>query len=239
MKRFAKMLVSLAAAGAATAFGQATLTDTFEGGVNVGGWTFNSFNPDTLMQNGGNPGWWLRNDFLDTFAPITTTTFGVNSPFVGNYRAAGVSQLSIDARTDHADFGAGGREFSILLRDMNGTPLDYDDDDYAYYVGSLVPQVGEGWLHYDFAIPSQSTDAVPAGWKGGWAGDGENFRPGVDWNDVIQSVEQVEFWWLNPSFFAIFQSWDVGIDNPSVTYVPEPASLGVLVVAGLLLARRR
>lgn len=128
-------------------------------------------------------------------------------PFVGDYRAAGVTHITLDARTDFAAFGAGGRQMSVLLRNTNGTP---NDDDYAYYAGPLVPQVGEGWKHFDFEIPSQSTDAVPAGWSGGWVGDGENFRPGVDWNDVIQNVDRVEIWWLHAAFIAIFHEWRVG-----------------------------
>lgn len=141
----------------------------------------------------------------------------------------------------HADFGAGGRNFSLLLRDTKGTASNPDDDDYAYYVGPLVPQVGQGWVSYDFPVPSQSTESVPAGWTGGWAGDAEHFRPGVDWNDVITHADSVEFWWLNPAFFAIFQQWDVGVDNVRVTSspVPEPGTLAAMSAAGALLLRRR
>jgi hypothetical protein len=112
---------------------------------------------------------------------------------------------------------------SILLRDTKGTPTNPDDDDYAYYVGPNVPLFADGWMHFDFAIPSDSTDAVPEGWRGGWSGDPENFRPGVDWNDVITNVDSVEFWWINPSFFAIIAQWEVGVDNISIT--TEPASV--------------
>ena len=49
-------------------------------------------------------------------------------------------------------------------------------------------------------------------------GDAENFRPGIDWNDVITNVDRVEFWWIHPAYFAIIQGWDVGVDNVSVTY---------------------
>jgi hypothetical protein len=217
----------------------ATFVDTFEGNANSAGWSFGSQNADVIEPTGGNPGAWLHNDLLDTFAPILTSSFGVDSNFVGNLRAKGVTSIGTDARTDHADFGAGGRNFSILLRNTHGTPDDFDDDDYAYFVGPTVPQVGEGWKSYDFAIPSQDTSAVPAGWHGGSAEDPENFRPGITWNDVITHVDRVEFWWLNPAFFAIFQQWDVGVDNVRVTAVPEPSALGAIGCAGLLAIRRR
>ena len=121
--------------------------------------------------------------------------------------------LAFDARTDDTDFGNGtGFSMSIVLRDTKGTP-EVNDDDYAYFVGPNVPLVGAGWNNYDFTIPSADTTAVPTGWKGGWVGDAENFRPGIDWNDVIQSVDRVEIWWIDPAFFAIFQGWDVGLDS--------------------------
>jgi len=217
-----------------------TFVDTFEGGVNSAGWTFNSQSPDIVEPAGGNPGAWLHNPGLDTFAPILTNTIGTPSLFTGNLRARQVTSIGVDARTDAATFGAGGRQFSILLRNIRGTPNDPDDDDYAYFVGPLVPQVGEGWKSFNFNIPSQDTSAVPAGWSGGHAGDPENFRPGVTWNDVITNVDSVEFWWLHPAFFAIFQQWDVGVDNVRVTAIPEPT--GALALSGLALAgvaRRR
>jgi hypothetical protein len=217
----------------------ATFVDTFTGGANSAGWSFNSFNPDTIESTGGNPGAWLRNNLLDTFAPILTNDAAIDSNFNGNLRAKGITAMGVDARTDHADFGAGGRDFSLLLRDTKGTPLDPEDDDYAYYVGPLVPQVGQGWVSYDFPVPSQSTEPLPGGWTGGYAGDPEHFRPGIDWNDVITSVDQVEFWWLNPSFFAIFQQWDVGVDNVRVTSIPEPASAIALAALGSLMLWRR
>src|SRR5687768_16883085 len=217
-----------------------TFVDTFEGGTNTAGWTFNSQSPDVIEPTGGNPGAWLHNAGLDTFALILTNTPTIPSLFTGNLRARGVTNIGVDAITNSATFGAGGRQFSLLLRNTRNTPNDPDDDDYAYFVGPTVPQVGEGWKSFNFNIPSQDTSAVPAGWSGGHAGDPENFRPGVTWNDVITNVDSVEFWWLHPAFFAIFQQWDVGVDNVRVT-VPEPSS--ALVALGSLalvsVSRRR
>ena len=189
--------------------------DDFEGGANPNGWTFGVSTPDVVEPTGGNPGGWLHNPSVDSFAPILEIGAGSNSAFVGDLRANGVTRIAIDAITNSASFGAGGRNFSLVLRDSKGTPSP-NDDDYAYFVGPLVPQIGQGWSSYSFDIPSQSTAPVPAGWSGGWSGDPGNFRPGVTWSDVIENVDAVEFWWLDPSFAAIFQQWDVGVDNISV-----------------------
>jgi hypothetical protein len=183
------------------------LFDAFDGS-NQGGW---SYNPgDVLESSGGNPGGWLHQASADTFAPIWTSNSTV---FNGNFRVRGVTQLSFDARTDSVDFGNGsGFSMTVLLRDTKGTP-SVTDDDFAYFVGPNVPLVGQGWVHYDYAIPSDDTSAVPTGWKGGYPGDPENFRPGITWNHVIESVDRIEIWWIDPAFFAIFQNWNIGLDS--------------------------
>jgi len=186
--------------------------DDFDSNANPSGWSFGVSTPDVIESTGGNPGGWLHNAAIDVFAPILQNDETIDSDFNGDFRAMGVTGISIDARTDNATFGTAGRDFSLVLRDTKGTP-SYDDDDYAFFVGPLIPQQGQGWVHYNFAIPSASLDAVPIGWSGGYSGDLQNFRPGVDWNDVIQNVDRVEFWWINPTYFALFQVWDAGADN--------------------------
>ena len=207
-------LVTATTAVALGGGGTAT-SEPFTGGTNAAGWSFIR-GADVIETEGGNPGAWLHNSLYDTFAPILENDPTVASAFTGDFRAKGVTSVAFDARTISATFGAGGRQMSLLLRDTKGTP-DVSDDDYAYFVGAQVPQPGEGWVHYDFPIPSASTAALPAGWTGGWAGDCCNFRPGVDWNDVITNVDRVEFWWLDPALFAIFQQWNVGADNVTIT----------------------
>jgi hypothetical protein len=188
--------------------GPNALADDFEGGVNEGGWTYNP--GDVLETTGGSPGGWWHQPVADTFGPIVVST---NKSLAGDWRAAGADLVSFDAQLLDLDFGTGaGFQMSLLLRDTHGT-VSVADDDYAYFVGAQIPLKGAGWKSFSFPVPSQDTSAVPAGWKGGWAGDGEHFRPGVDWNDVITSVDRVEIWWLDPALFAIFQQWDIGLDN--------------------------
>jgi hypothetical protein len=191
--------------------------EDFEGGTNSAGWTYGN-SADVIEVSGGNPGYWLHNPNLDTFGPILRTDFYAAN-FTGNYRDMGVMNITFDGRTDVAAVPI---NMTVLLRSTNGTPANYDDDDYAYFPGEIIPQPGEGWLSYDFVVPSQSTDAVPAGWFGGWSGDLENFRPGIDWNDVITNVDRVEIWWWHPAYSGIFRSWDVGVDN--ITIIGEDVS---------------
>ena len=214
-------LLALLLAGTASSANGNGDTTTFEGGANPQGWSFNVTVPDVIETSGGNPGAWLHNSGIDSFAPILTTGATAAAPWIGDYRAQGITKISFDARTDAATFGAVGRNMSLLLRDTKGTPLP-DDDDYAYYVGPLVPQPGSGWVHYEVPIPSASTAQAPRNWTGGWAGDPANFRPGVEWSDVITNVDRVEIWWIDPSFFAIFQTWNVGVDNLSIDCDPGP-----------------
>jgi len=202
-------LLLLAPTALASSGGTPTFVDDFEGGTNLGGWSYNP--ADVIEATGGAPGGWWHQASADTFGPIITST----SPLVvGDFRAKGVKKFSLDARVDGMTFPAsgGGFNLSILLRDTKGTP-DVSDDDYAYSVGAAIPVVGSGWKHYQFAVPSDDTSAAPAGWTGGWVGDCCSFRPGVDWNDVITSVDQVEIHFLDPSLFAIFQQWNIGLDN--------------------------
>ena len=195
-----------------------TYVDDFEGGANPSEWCFIP-GGDIIEPTGGNPGFWLHEPMFDTFAPILHTGLGVPGPFLGDYRAMNVTQIGVDAVTIDNSFGSSaGFNFTLLLRDTKGTPYNVDDDDFAYAYVEQCPMVGEGWTHYEFMIPSDDTSPVPAGWTGGWVGDYENFRPGVDWNDLITNVECVEFWWIHPAWFAMFQQWDVGADNVSITF---------------------
>ena len=211
MKYFLSLAACVLLSQGTVASAQMATYDNFDTGLNKGGWNYNP--GDVIESIGGSPGGYLHQPVADTFGPIFQSD---NNRLVGDWRAAGVDNLSFDGILHNMIFGNGsGFEMSILLRDTKGTP-GVNDDDYAYFVGPNIPLKGAGWKSFDFNIPSQDTSAVPAGWWGGWSGDGTQFRPGVTWNDIITSVDKVEIHWLNPSFFAIFQQWDVGLDNIAV-----------------------
>jgi len=200
-----------------------TFVEDFEGGSNGAGWTFG--NPsDTIESEGGNPGWWFHNDNLNTFAPIFRCDYYAE-PFCGNYVDMGVSMISGDFQTLYAMNGTAYYPFALLLLNTYGTPDDIEDDIYVYWVDEVnvwCPQEGEGWTHYDFPIPSDFVGApgeLPEGWWGGsyWTG-GDVFPADALWQDVISSVDRIEFWWFHPAWFGILTWWDVGADNVSIEF---------------------
>lgn len=188
---------------------------TFSSG-NPGGWTFGSPN-GSIQATGGNPGAFFHDDFLDTFAPqphTTTTT----SLYTGNYRQRDVASVGIDLILYNVDFSADGRPLTVMLTSDNGTPANPNDDWVAYHIGpDNVPLPGEGWKSYDFAIPSQST-TLPAGWS--TLGLGPDAPASPNWNTLITNVVELGYFYGDPEFFFIFQGWDLGLDNPRITYTP-------------------
>ena len=182
-------------------------TETFDMG-NVGGWTF--FAPGEAIVAGGNPGPHLRAPLLDTFAPQPQTSAAV-SPFRGDYRAWGVESLGVDLITYSTQFPFD-RELSLILtNDMN--TVTTADDVSVYFLGTRrVPQVGEGFRSFDFFVDSQSATIPP-----GWAPLTPCGNPDVCWNQVITNVSKVTYFYGNPTFFFIFDQWDVGMDNPRIS----------------------
>ena len=197
-----------------------SFTEGYEGGSNVGNWTFG--NPaDAIETEGGNPDAWFHNPNLDTFAPIFRTGY-YGEMFTGNYVAMGVTQISGDFQTLSASNGTQGYPFALLLRNTYGNPNDVETDVYVYKVYDQCPMLDESWTHYDFAIPSDFEGALgelPEGWEGGsyWTG-GDIFPEDKTWQEVISSVDRIEFWWFHPAWFGIFASWDVGSDNLTIEY---------------------
>jgi hypothetical protein len=205
-------------ASAPSARAQTTVVETFDGGSNEGGWTW-SGPSQSVPPSGGNPGPYLYIPFLDTFAPQPRTAAGLDSEFTGSYQAAGVASIGIDLITFDVDFSAGGRPLSLMLMSDAGTPGNGGDDWGAYIVGpDNIPLPGEGWLSYDFAVPSQAA-ALPPGWV----------MTGVvgshTWAELMGGVDYVQFFYGDPDFVFIFQGWELGLDNPRIvkdTLAAEP-----------------
>ncbi|MCZ6653893.1 MAG: hypothetical protein O7D91_12815 [Planctomycetota bacterium] len=196
-----------------------TFIESFDGGSNEGSWTFGSPNGATELF-GGNPSRFFHDSFLDTFAPRPRTAFGAASEFAGSYREKGVTSVGIDLILFDVDFSAGGRPLTVMLISDNSTPGDFSDDWAAYLIGpDNVPLVGQGWLSYDFEIPSQS-ETLPIGWQTVIFGPNSPVDP--DWNDVITNVAQLRYFYGDPTFFFIFQGWDLGMDNPRIITTAEP-----------------
>jgi hypothetical protein len=207
------------------------ITEPFDDGRNEGNWGFAC--PGSFIEDdGGNPGPFLRMTDLEIFAPMARTCRARPSVFRGNYRAQKVFALSVDFKTFSVSYTTDERPLTLVLVNHAGTPGDFSDDLYVFYVGKEnIPSVAnagsaeDGWVRYQFEVPSQST-ALPQprsaveGEPGWVATVGEVFTPAEDpdaiWNTVIQNVDEVIYWWHDPRYFAIFQMWDVGMDNPSI-----------------------
>jgi len=208
----AAALALVAALAAAPALAE-TFTETFDGGSNVGGWTFGTGN-QVIEGSGGNPGAYLHDTFVDTFAPQPRTS--QPSVFTGDLRQLGVTSIGIDLITFSVDFSAEGRPLTLMLVSDQDTPANFDDDWAAYIMGpSNVPLPGEGWISYSFDVPSQET-ALPAGWA--TFAFGASSPPEPDWNLLITDVAEVRFFYGDPTMFFIFQGWNLGLDNPTISY---------------------
>jgi hypothetical protein len=187
-----------------------TTVETFDGGSNQGGWTWGT---GGVLPAGGNPGPYLDSANLDTFAPQPRTT-QAGSVFTGDFRARKVSSFGVDLIT-LSNSTTAGRPLTLMLMHDPGTPGDPFDDTAAYFMGPNIPHFGEGWLEYDYVVPSQET-TLPTGWlllNMGDIGQPANHS----WDEVIQDVDQVRFFYGDPTFFFIFQLWNVGLDNPRIT----------------------
>ena len=208
------VLVLAATATYAAPPGQTTFTENFENGNNTGGWTFGNPALEILEPTGGNPGAYLHFPFLDTFAPRAGTAHP-GSPFTGNYRAQGVFEVGIDLVLFHVDFTSRERPLAVLLHSDAGTRTDLTDDCTVSFLGNKnAPMPNGAWRSYRFRIPAQSA-GLPAGWKvlecaGRGAADA--------WNLVIQDVDEMSFHVGDPELFFIFQVWDIGMDNPTITF---------------------
>jgi len=203
--------------------GSMTFTETFEGGNNTGGWTFGNTFYEAILPTGGNPGAFLRNDFLDSFAPSARTTLGVDSPFTGDYRARGVTAVEADFALFYVDSTSLGRPVTLILYSDAGTPDDASDDCSVYFKGGKpAPQPNGQWNRYRFRVPADA-GAAPRRWAmlgcGGRTID-------EAWNLVVTDVDRLRFFIGDPELFYIFQVWDIGLDNPSITWgTPEPEPL--------------
>lgn len=204
------MIVTLTLGAASTSRAGGTFVETFEEG-NEGGWTFGG--GDSIPANGGNPDAYLQSGLLDTFAPQPRTT-ATGSVFTGDFRANAVTAFGVDLTTFSAQT-TGGRPLTLMLIHDNGTPGNITDDTAAYQLGPNIPAVGTGWTEYDYVVPSQET-ALPAGWLLLNLGD-SGAPANHTWDQVIQDVNRVQFFYGDPTFFFIFQQWLLGLDNPRIT----------------------
>jgi hypothetical protein len=103
----------------------------------------------------------------------------------------------------------------IVLPACGGTPDDALDDCGVSRVGGHpAPMPVPAWQTYRFGFPSESTTLPQGRAVQGCPGLTEDEA----WNRVITRVDQLRFFTGDPDLFFIFQVWDIGLDNPSITY---------------------
>ena len=202
--------------------GAPTFVETFDGGSNTGGWTYGG--PGSIPPNGGNPGAYLNSGTLDTFAPQLRTSL-VGTVFTGNYRTKGVTELGVDL-IQLSNTTTGGRPCTLMLFHNNNTPGNPNDDTAAYFLGPNIPAQGQGWKSYDFVVPSQDT-TLPAGWQLLNMGNIDD-PPLHTWDQVIQHVDKVQYFYGDPTFVFIFQLWVVGADNLRITEMVCESAAGAV-----------
>lgn len=152
-----------------------------------------------------------------TDAPVASVRLDDLLPGSSDPRLAGVVAIELDAMTGRSEPGGCGLPLTLLLRATGDDPDDPSDDDFAYlwdgYKGLLIaPCAGEGWLRFRFEIPSGDRVPLPAGWTGGHHADPMEFRPGIDWNDLMTRVDRIELWWGAPALEAPPRVWVVAVD---------------------------
>lgn len=210
----AVLMVLLTAALTSPAHAALTTTalESFDGTLDQATWRLSI--RDEIDTSGGHPGSFLHNPETDSGVPQPIYVGPPDTPFLGNYRAAGVFSLGIDVDIYSASIGVDPtRPLSLDLTSDMGTPDDPSDDCEAYTVGAKLPQPGNGWKSFTFRVPSGRT-TLPSGWVirgtcGGLSGD-------AAWNAVITNVTRIVFPFADPDTLWYFQIWDIGIDSVRV-----------------------
>ena len=205
----------------------AQVTDNFESGTNPNqwGWTNNSGGAYIVEMTGGNPGAWL-----DSGTPYYSDHPNLTSiPAEGTaLRTALASGALHSAAFSFRQYPSGcfptytsRSQFSLELIDLHSDPggavIEAHTASGPWSVGGLHFSL---WAHASFAIPSDSTDTVPDGWE-------LNAPPELNytWQDLMQNVDGIRFFVINPDDFTFDACWRLGADNVTVTYGdPAPPS---------------
>ncbi|HEY6895447.1 MAG TPA: hypothetical protein VI258_14830 [Rhodanobacteraceae bacterium] len=206
--------------------------DNFESGTNPNqwGWTNNSGGAFIIEMSGGNPGAWL-----DSGTPYYSDHPNLTSipPDGTALRSALASGTLHSASFAFHQFQSGcfpiytsPSSFSLELADLHSDPGGAVIEAHTI---SGPPSTGvlqhAMWVRASFAIPSDSTDPIPDGW--------ELTAPpelGYTWQDLMQNVDAIRFFVINPDDLTFDACWRLGADNVTVTYgssfTPRPALPG-------------
>jgi hypothetical protein len=199
------LLAFLAASGVQA---QSSYNESFEGGINAGGWTLDA-PTQVVPASGGYPGAFIRGSMLNAAVPLLHSGLGVSSPFTGDYRAASIARLRVYLKVFATDFPVADRPAALILANDNGTPADTQDDWGAYMLHDPLPPTGL-WRGFMWYVRSNLT-TLPSEWT--MIDLGPNPPANRSWNVLIQDVDRVAFSFGNPATTYPAQMWDVGADE--------------------------
>jgi hypothetical protein len=188
----------------------AGFVETFDGGSDDGDWHLTSDTGRLLViePDGGNPGPYLHGQVDSAiptwYVPLDTAP----THFIGNYAAHEVGGMSFDLNIFDG-LQVPDRNVTLDLETTFGTG-DFSKGVEAYYIGSDISRLPQGWHTYAFPLDSTSA-TIPPGWvvlKG-------NGKKGTDadWQALMQDVETLGVELGTPGYFYPFYFWDLGIDN--------------------------
>jgi len=228
-----------------------TITSAFDDGPD--GWVGPQglFGQTEVDGNTGSPAPSFRTEFTDF-----GITFRNGGPaWAGDYTRAPFA-FSVDVESTL--IAGGGFIPGLIVRDFVLELRDYDNpaEGYPYTAvwydladietGQVTPTGGigqSGFVTLTTLVPDPTSSELPPGWRG--AGfENENFEPvlppGRTFADVLAGVDEVALTTLTPGFFFTSNEYNVAIDNPTLTFIPEPtATLAAVAAGGLALRRRR
>jgi len=211
-----------------------SFVETFDNGSNEGGWSFATTHYPIIETTGGNPDWYVHDPDVQSFAPHPETKLGVESIFTGDYKARNVISVGIDLRSFWYYQDISSRYLTLFLMNDNGTPYDVTDDWGAYIIGDVkvpskyVPMKAvatamatdnvPGWVSYDFDINAQAV-GMPRGWKSWRNSTVKGKKPtSYKWSDLMQDVSYVRFYYGDPTTYYIIDDYDLGLDNPRISW---------------------
>lgn len=187
----------------------------------TGHWTLtdNPLRVRTIEPSGGNPGGYLYGEVSSPIPTWSTASTryqpGVDdadkqdSVFVGDYAARAINHVSADLEVIQAGSWTPGRTVTLDLRQWDAATDSVALE--ATYSLPDIPDVPQGWQHYDFAVDAGSAK-IPPGWVL-TRGDG---TPGTnaDWATLMHQVDLVAFGFWRPGFeYPSLGLWKLGIDN--------------------------
>ncbi len=175
-----------------------------------------------------------------------------DAAWTGDYTTSPFSfSVDVDSQVVGGFFPAT-RDMVLELRDYDNPPTGfpyvsvfYDLGDIS--TGSVTPTggvAGSGFVNLAVTVEDPTQADLPTGWGGYGAENPVTFEPelpaGRTFANVLAGVDEVALTTLTPGFFFSFNDYNVALDNPTITLVPEPTSaMAALIGAGVFLRRRR